>query len=86
MLNPKKTKGRSCDQVDFATNYHTENETFFQEPPVRCLLCTWRLVFSSLCRYVQPPRTPTRQRGTHQSSVSVPIWQLVALIDYAMQF
>ena len=81
LLNDRK-KGRSCDQI----HYHAKNKACFQEPLVRCLICTWQLVFSSLRRSVQPPHTPTCSRETHKSSVSVPIEQLVALIDYAMKF
>jgi len=64
----KRKKGRSCDQLDNLTLARLSSQ-----PPVRCLLCTLQLVFSSLCRFVQPPHTPTRSRGTHPSSVSVPI-------------
>ena len=73
-------------KLTLAINYHAKNETFFQEPSVRCLLCTWQLIFSFLCRSGQSPLTPLCPTGTHQSSVSVSFEQLVALIDYGMEF
>ena len=69
-------------KLTLATNYHAESET----PLVRCLLCTWQLSFSFLCRSGQPKLTPLCPTETHQSSVSVPFEQLVALIDYGMEF
>ena len=51
---------------------------------MRCLLCTWRLIFSFLCRSGQSPLTRLRLTGTQQSAVSVPIEQLVALIGYGI--
>ena len=69
-------------KLTLATNYHAESET----PLVGCLLCTWQLSFSSLCRSGQPKLTPLCPTETHQSSVSVPFEQLVALIDYGMEF
>jgi len=81
-----ETKAGHMIKLALATNYHAKNETFFQEPSVRCLLCTWQLIFSFLYRPGQPPLTRLCLTKTHQSAVSVPIEQLVALIDYGMEF
>jgi len=77
-----ETKVDHVIKLTLTTNYHAKSKT----PLVHCLLYTWQLIFSFLCRSGQPQLTPLCLTETHQSSVSVPFKQLVALIDYGMEF